>query len=210
MTSITDVIKKLEVIFDKANEKFYGNKLIRPIITIQTGKRSVLGWCSSGKSWIDNDNKDSYYEINIVAENLARPLKDIVATMLHEMVHLYNSQRGVDDCTRTQYHNKHFKDAALEHGLAMVNKKADFNRGYSYTKLNDLGDKFVQELIDGGMGDLSLNRGPLDQTPRTPKAGNKVYVYKCPHCGTTIRSSNSELNIICGDCNFKLEIQTKK
>ena len=97
MISITDAIKKLEVIFDKANEKFYDNKLIRPIITIQTGKRSVLGWCSAGKRWVDSDN--SYYEINIVAENLARSLDDIVETMLHEMVHLYNSQHGVSDCT---------------------------------------------------------------------------------------------------------------
>lgn len=207
MISITDAIKKLEVIFDKANEKFYDNKLIRPIITIQTGKRSVLGWCSVGKRWVDSDN--SYYEINIVAENLARSLDDIVETMLHEMVHLYNSQHGVSDCTRTQYHNKKFKEVAEAHGL--IAEKAGY-RGYTLTKLNDDGVKFVNELTANGIGDFELNRGvPSESEPKIGigKTPIKMYTYEC-ECGIKIRNKSGLLNIVCGDCGCKFELQEGK
>ena len=41
----------------------------------------------------------------------------IVDTVLHEMVHYYNSISGVVDCDENGVHNKKFRDAAMAHGL---------------------------------------------------------------------------------------------
>ena len=55
---------------------------------------------------------DGFYEINICAEHLARPFEQVAETLLHEMVHLYNLQIGVQDTSRGgTYHNKKYKEA---------------------------------------------------------------------------------------------------
>ena len=53
------------------------------------------------------------HEINIGAGTLARPIEDVAATLLHEMVHYYNYENGIQDCSRgNTYHNRRFKTAA--------------------------------------------------------------------------------------------------
>ena len=48
-------------------------------------------------------------EINLGAESLKRSVPEIVATLLHEMVHYYCHVNGIQDTSNT-YHNKRFKE----------------------------------------------------------------------------------------------------
>lgn len=203
MSSIKEIITILEDIFDKANAKFYDGKVIRPIITVQTAGRGVLGWCSCNRIWNNEETNEEAYEINIVAEHLTRSINEVVGTMLHEMVHLHNLQNGIKDCTAVQYHNKHFRDSALEHGLKLMIKKADVNKGYSYTELNDEGLAFVKEM---GWEDFKINR--TTKVDKTPKKSHKTYTFVCD-CGTKIRHKDKELKITCGVCKSGFILKTK-
>lgn len=217
MQSIAEVIEILEKIFDKANEKFYNNEIIKPMITVQTARPGILGWCSRNQVWHNKSNGDNAFEINIVAEQLNRPIEGVVATMLHEMVHLYNNQNGIDDCTKTQYHNVKFRDCALTHGLKMKFAKVDKARGFSYTELNDKGIEFTKEL---GIGNFDINRGRLfdlgDNGPKTKNPDDvptnpttKIYTFECD-CGVKIRNKDPNLEIICCRCHSKFKIKVKK
>lgn len=189
---MSKVIKELEGVFDAINKEFYNNEMKRPVITVQSGRRSVLGWCSSRERW--NADGTKVYEVNIVAENLGRSKEEIIETMLHECVHLYNGQRGVSDCGPTQYHNKNFKEVAESHGLTVSRMK---NRGFACTKLNEVGKKFAskQKLsFDGSR--ISSEKISTYEKPVT---------YICSGCGRKIRFHNYKLNVICGDCNKKFE-----
>lgn len=203
MSSIKEIITILEDIFDKANAKFYDGKVIKPIITVQTAGRGVLGWCSCNRIWNNEETNEEAYEINIVAEHLTRSINEVVGTMLHEMVHLHNLQNGIKDCTAVQYHNKHFRDSALEHGLKLMVEKADVNKGYSYTELNDEGLAFVKEM---GWEDFKINRTP--KVDKTPKKSHKTYTFVCD-CGTKIRHKDKELKITCGVCKSGFILKTK-
>jgi len=214
MQSIKEIIAILESIFDKANEKFYDGKVIKPVITVQTARRGVLGWCSCNRIWNNEETNEKAYEINIVAEQLTRSINEVVGTMLHEMVHLYNLQNGIKDCTAQQYHNKHFKNCALEHGLKLIFNRADVNRGYSYTELNDEGLAFVKEM---GLEDFKINRGIKkegdSETPKVPKAprlpvNTKTYTFECD-CGIKIKHKDKELNVTCGLCKTRFMLKTK-
>lgn len=68
---------------------------------------------------------------SIFVLNILQDLFEQVAeTLLHEMVHLYNLQIGVQDTSRGgTYHNKKYKEAAEKHGLT-VEKDAK----YGWTK----------------------------------------------------------------------------
>lgn len=138
-TSLKPVIDKLESLFSKFNEKFYGEELQKPIITVSPDTtKGAYGWCTAWKAWsnqepkkvtdiskltkeeLDSLKSEGFYEINICAEYLARPFEQVCETLLHEMVHLYNLQVGVQDTSRSgTYHNKKYKEAAEQHGLSV-------------------------------------------------------------------------------------------
>lgn len=104
---------------------------------------------------------DGFYEINICAEHLARPFEQVAETLLHEMVHLYNLQIGVQDTSRGgTYHNKKYKEAAEKHGLT-VEKDAKY--GWTKTSLNDEAKAFVDGMQDKK---FELHRKSLPKNPR--------------------------------------------
>ena len=87
--SLSDIVKKLEDLFDILNRLYFDDNLPRPIITIQSTPKAY-GHCSIRKIWNSGTEGegDSYYEINIGAEYLNRTSEQTAATMLHEMIHL--------------------------------------------------------------------------------------------------------------------------
>ena len=99
--SLQPIVGKLEKLFEILNESQFGSELEMPVISVSPDStRGAFGWCTSWKAWKDRSDMDvdmescsadsGYYEINITAEYLTRPMSDISGTMLHEMVHLYN------------------------------------------------------------------------------------------------------------------------
>lgn len=76
MESLKPVIDKLEKLFSKFNDRFYGGELQTPVITVSPDTtKGAYGWCTSWKAWKEADSEDKdagYYEINICAEHLTR------------------------------------------------------------------------------------------------------------------------------------------
>lgn len=187
MKAMSEIISELEKCFNGINAEFYNNELVMPLITVQSGRKSVLGWCSSRERW--NSSGEKVYEINIVAENLGRTKNEIVGTMMHECVHLYNSQHGIKDCTAAQYHNKKFKTAAESHGLTVQSMK---NRGFAHTELNEQGKAFAERI------QLNIDAFRLFNAG-TENSYKKPVTYECS-CGTRIRYHNGKLKAFCSIC----------
>lgn len=74
----------------------------------------------------------SHHEVMVVAEHLDRSPEDIIGTLLHEAAHALNFERGIHDCSRSQYHNQHFKAAAEALGLEVEQVR---HYGYALTCL---------------------------------------------------------------------------
>ena len=83
---MSDVVTKLEGLFDILNRVYFENALPKPVITVQSTPKAY-GHCSTKKIW--SNDIAGQYEINIGAEYLNRPSANTAATMCHEMVHLY-------------------------------------------------------------------------------------------------------------------------
>lgn len=218
-TSLKPVIEKLENLFSKFNEKFYNNELQTPIITVSLDTtKGAYGWCTAWKAWSSTEQKkvvdlaeiskeelealkkeDGFYEINICAEHLARPFEQVAETLLHEMVHLYNLQIGVQDTSRGgTYHNKKYKEAAEQHGLT-VDK--DQKYGWTKTNLNPEAKEFVDGMQDKK---FELHRKSFPKIPGAAKTKQSSRKYVCPVCGCIIRATK-EVHVICGDCNVEFE-----
>ena len=193
----------LEKMFRSLNAKYFGGQLEEPIITIQSTPRAY-GHVTVGKSW--RKGQEQRHELNIGAGTLDRPIENVTATLLHEMVHLWNLQNGIQDCSRGgAYHNKKFRDAATARDLSIG---YDPRIGWSVTEPTEA---LCDYIIEQGWTDIHMNRIEWASAPRGTGSGSATGTtpppkpshtrkYICPCCGNSVRATK-EVHILCMDCN---------
>lgn len=209
-----EAVKTLKDLFNKFNEHLFNGEVETPVITIMHDTtRSAYGWCTTQKIW--KAGEEEYYEINICAEHLDRPIKEVCATLIHEMVHLDNIKKGIKDTSGNgYYHNKNFKETAEAYGL-IIEKVERY--GWTKTSLNEETAAWIDENVDidkfdlvrlgarrssGGSssGEGETREGETDNKP-TPKKSKYKY-YMCPTCGKKFYSIY-EISAKCEDCGEK-------
>ena len=208
LTSYNRVAGYLNKIFDLLNETFFENELSRPTITIQSTPRAYGHFSLREDTWVSK--LGGTHEINIGAGTLSRPIEEVVSTLLHEMVHYYNYERGVQDCSRgNTYHNRKFREEAERRGLIVEHSD---KYGWSHTSPSDL---LVDFVLDNDLSDILINRNEFSGfqmggtethsgtsiTPTAKKSSSRKYI--CPCCGTSIRATK-KVNIGCLDCGVPM------
>ena len=204
----------LEKIYRDLNNDFFGGELEEVFITIQSTPKAY-GHVSCSKIWNSKTGLERY-ELNMGAGTIARPIEETVATMLHEMVHVYHLMNGIKDTSRgNAYHNKTFKAKAESVGLII-----DYDKriGWSVTTPSD---ELILYVADKGWTDVSMYRyegmyfpiggnggrpasGDDDSaTPPATKKPSSTRKYQCPCCKNSVRATK-ELFVICGDCTEKM------
>ena len=154
----------LEKIFRAVNADWFGGELEEPIITIQSTPRAY-GHVTVSKVW--KRKGEQRHELNIGAETLQRPIEEVVATIVHEAVHLYNLAHGVQDCSRgNTYHNKRFKEEAERRGLVIFHHPT-----YGWT-ITEPSEALIDYIIAQGWAEIQMNRGGGWTPP--PSAGGKT------------------------------------
>lgn len=187
----------LEKAFGVLNQTYFAGTLPAAVITIQSSP-NCYGYITTHKVW--RDTKQNYYEINIGAEYLSRPIENVLATLMHEMVHLYCMVRGIKDTSNgARYHNKRFKAEAelrdLKIGYAKYVGYSITEPTYRFTKVimeNGLYEEISHYRTSGGGGNGS-NRTSNAKKPTSTRK------YICTCCGMSIRATK-DVNIVCGDC----------
>lgn len=208
ITKMSRLAGQLESLFRTLNADFFDGALDTPVITITPSSRSYAHY-TPWDAWQSKDSRRR--EINIASGTLNRPLENIVASLLHEMVHMYNDTiLNVQDTSRNgTYHNKHFRRQAEIHGLEVA---ASDRYGWCRTTPSD---RLLLWLLEHdeyreiemcrvnpgyaavGTGAHAADGGAVIVTTTTTKSSSRRYV--CPCCGTIIRATK-KVNVICGDC----------
>lgn len=182
-------IKFLEDAHQVLNELLFESKLSKPVITIQKSPK-FYGHCSCAKVW--EDKAGEYYEINLAAEYLNRPLTEVLETLVHEMVHQYCNEEEIQDCSRSgNYHNAKYKAAGEAHGLIVTKTK----NGWDGTEASEELKAFIKKRWHR---EIELHRNtPQKESGGTKKSSTRKYV--CPVCGAIVRATK-EIKIMCMDC----------
>ena len=194
LTTYNRAAAYLNTIFDLLNARYFENTLSRPVITIQSTPKAY-GHYTLYDAW-SVDGEAGMREINIGAGTLARPIENVVATLLHEMCHYWNDKQGVKDCSRgNTYHNKNFKATAEACDLVVEHHD---KYGWSITSQIRLNRNDAFSIAVGGTG---THAGTFTgATGRKPSSTRK---YICPCCGMSVRATRS-VNIACMDCEQQL------
>jgi len=205
----------LNKLYDMANAEFFGGELERPVITIQSTPKAY-GHFTLYDAWTVNGN--GIREINIGAGSLARPIENVIATLLHEMCHQYNALHGIKDVSRGgTYHNKCFRQCGEAHGLTILRSE---QYGWTITEPSEKLIDWILEndLVDipmcrneeysvfiGGIGGNSGSGGRPDgndsEDPPTRKTSYRKHT--CPACGLIARTTK-DAKLICGDCEVEM------
>ena len=201
----------LEKIFRAVNAKYFGGQLEEPNITIQSTPKAY-GHVTVAKAWQRGDT--TRHELNIGAGTLNRDIVYVVCTLVHECVHLWNLQNGIQDCSRGgAYHNKRFKEAAEARDLKI---SYDPRIGWSITEPTDALCEFI---LEQGWEDIQMNRMENSYTPRGRGAGDAAgkptgtsnpnshsIKYVCPCCRNSVRATKV-VHIKCADCDMLMVAQ---
>lgn len=208
LTSYNRVAGYLNKLFDLLNEHYFESALVRPTITIQSTPRAYGHFSTRDDTWVSVTGNSN--EINIGAGTLARPIENVCATLLHEMVHYYCHVNGVKDTSRgNTYHNKRFKEIAESHGLIVGHDEK-----YGWT-LTSPSDDLLDFILENELTDILITRNEFygvavvgtgahssTGTPVPPRTSSSRK-YVCPCCGMSIRATRN-VNVACLDCDEQL------
>lgn len=206
VTSMSRLANQLEKMFRLLNADFFNSELDMPIITITPTSRAYAHY-TPWSAWECRDSGKR--EINLSSATLDRPLEEITASLVHEMVHMYNDTvLNVQDCSRGgTYHSKRFKETAETHGLIVERtEKYGWARTSPANELilwlldhDELREieicRRTAELPAAGIGTRAADGGAFIPTTRT----NHNHRYVCPCCHSIARSGKP-VRLICGDC----------
>ena len=210
LTSYNRVAGYLNKVFDLLNYEFFEGELSRPTITIQSTPKAYGHFSLREDTWVSK--LGGTHEINIGAGTLSRPIEEVAATLLHEMVHYYNHVNGVQDCSRgNTYHNRKFRDAAEAHGLIVAHHDK-----YGWT-ITTPSDDLLEVILKYELSDILINRnefggfhvGGTGSHNGVPTFGgiaprkSSSRKYACPCCGMSVRATKA-VNIACMDCDEQL------
>ena len=200
----------LNRIFDLLNEQYFESSLSRPTITIQSTPKAYGHFSLRDDTWVSTVGAS--HEINIGAGTLARPIENVVATLLHEMVHYYNHVNNVQDTSRgNTYHNKRFRESAEARGLHVEHHPT---YGWSITSP---ADELLDFCLYNGLTDILLNRneqfgirvpiggGVSNGVPVRTTKPSSTRRYVCPCCGAIVRATRT-VNIGCLDCDEQMVV----
>lgn len=203
--------RRLEEAYGVFNRAYFDSELPTVMITIQSSLRTY-GHCTTKKVWASGQER--YYELNLSAEYISRPIEQVLATLVHEMVHIYCMEQGIKDTSNhNRYHNKRFKAEAEKRGLNITYAEGI---GWSVTKPTD---EFIQNIkawgLDGACENYRLGAVEWDSPPggaegtdspdkgKKPKKPSSTRKYCCPKCGNSVRATK-DVNILCMDCNAQM------
>ena len=215
LTKISRVAGYLEKIYRFANADFFGNELGTVVITLKATPEAY-GHISVGERW--SVNEEGKRELNISTSYLSREITEVVATLLHEMVHEYCLIKGIKDTSRGgTYHNKRFKEIAE----SMAGLAIDYDKriGWSVTSpteqvldfciRHDLTDIQMCDHSGFGRGIFGGGSSPTVGTPGNTgkvKKPSSTRKYICPCCGLSVRATKA-VNIKCMDCDEQLIVE---
>ncbi len=208
LTSYNRAAGYLNKLFGLLNAHYFENTLSRPTITIQSTPRAYGHFTLREDTWISANGCS--HEINIGAGTLARPIENVCATLLHEMVHLYCYVHGIKDTSRGgTYHNKRFKETAETHGLIVHHHPK-----YGW-ELTSPSDDLLDFILENGLTDILITRNefhgisvsgtgthsPVGKDFPPKKSSTRKYL--CPCCGNSVRATKA-VHIACLDCQREM------
>lgn len=204
ITTMAEASAALMAAFNSINNHYYNDEIDKPIITLgECQKKNAYGWTELNKNW--TQGKSKRYEICLDNKMLGKKsVEFIIGVLMHEIVHLYNVQKGIKDNSRSgTYHNEKFKETAEAHGLKCTEVDKS---GWAYTEPTEQTEQWIRDNIN--IKGFKIYKKPPTKAQKESKPKQSMRKYVCPSCGLIMRGTKEGLNVMCMDCKEQLIIES--
>lgn len=226
---------KVQKVIDLLDSRFFsGNgkqKLPDVVFAINNKCQSSVTAYVSPEALYDKKNNKKLQYLGINPRHLNRDLKDVLATICHEMCHVY--ENTYIHIPRGGYHDKKWEELMNDCGLEAV--PLNKSRTAVATRIKDGGEfkewvkifreeygedyfnivEYSQELAHEvrtalGLGDEDDDEPKADNADKPVKKYNRNKTkYTCPDCGAHVWGK-SGLHIECSDCGRLFEEENEE
>lgn len=187
----------LQLAYDYFNRTLFDGQLTDCILVFGRDMKNCFGYFHA-KQWENTEEQSTCHMISLTPMHLKRGLEAVFATLVHEMVHLWQEDCG--EPSKNGYHNKEWANKMEEIGLI---PSSTGEPGGKRT-----GSKCSHYILEGGPFYHAFRDMP--EFIRLPWIGaglsekkkakrNKV-TYQCLGCEAKCWGK-PEMTIICGDCD---------
>lgn len=220
----TELYRKLQYVIDLIDKTFFSGKgkqkIPELVFAINNQVKSCVTAFVQADALYDKSANRKLQYLGINPKHLDRDVSEILATICHELCHIYENQ--YIHIARNGYHDKQWAELMLNCGLEPVylNKSKTavstkiiqggcFEDLVKYFKDNHNEDFFnIVEYSQDIERKVKLSLGIEDDTPRADNADkpikrynrNKIK-YTCGGCGTKVWGK-SGLDISCNECGL--------
>ena len=205
---------ELELAFRFYNEMLFGNDLPSCLITLQGGRRRVLGhYCCDRFGETRGNGGADEIRLNPQYFRTSGPTR-VMQTFVHEMTHHWQAHNG--RCGRGGYHNKQWGGKMKAIGLYPSNTGAAGGREIGRQMMDYVieGGRFetvTRELLDAGFAPSYYQRDEVElqiggglRRDGTPGWSGKRVKFSCPVCPETNAWGKFSLHLVCGICSSRM------
>ena len=195
--SLVPCIAELERGYTYCNGTFFAGRLPRDVVLLVGPRgraRTLRGRFTPGCWQARGNGAQRRGEILIAADHEDMEPLEVVHTLLHAMVHLWNEIQEVPDCNHNGYHNKRFKDEAERRGLVVG--RWEPRRGYGRTSLAPPTRRLLQTKLRPDPQKLALYR----LLPPPKKAPTLFRRFAC-ECPKSIYAQRDDAGARCVHCD---------
>lgn len=188
------------------NTRLFAGKLPPCLITLQRKAKS-RGYFATDRFGHRQDARASTDELALNPDTFVdRADKDILSTLVHEMVHGW--QRHFGTPSRSGYHNKEWAIQMVAVGLMPSDTGAPGGKQIGqhvshYIISGGPFDKAAEALLATGFR-LNWQSVVLDEQGKKKKAAHNKVKYTCPSCGQNAWAKLGAA-LICGECEEVME-----
>jgi hypothetical protein len=196
-TPTGEQFRAYEAAFDYFNRALFSGQLPPVMLNFSRKARSRGFYCTC--AW--QRKEESVPEISLNPDELDRPPREALSTLVHEMVHHWQQCFGKP--SRAAYHNREWAEKMVAVGLQPS------DTGLPGGKV--VGQHMTHYIVEGGPFAVSFaampqhillpwtSAGSLEEAKKKRTAKCKT-PYTCDGCGAKVWGKPG-LNIVCGDCD---------
>ncbi|KQZ26520.1 hypothetical protein ASD50_03685 [Mesorhizobium sp. Root552] len=201
-----DTYDRFQQAYEHFNKTLFGNELPNALITLQR-RKGTFGFFSG-----DKFNDDQGRAADEIALNPARfgdrPLVEILGTLVHEMVHLWQRHQGTPG--RGRYHNREWADKMKSLGLQPTDTGEDGGKetGETVNHMIVPGGAFAQAAEKLMAKEFAIIWKEAPTAPEfdpagageatAPEKSGKRVRYCCPDCDLKAWAKH-DARLVCGD-----------
>ena len=192
----------LQLAFDYFNKTLFDNELPACLLVFGRDQKSCYGYFHA-EQWENSEEKgQKCHMISLTPMHLSRPLRDVFATLVHEMAHLWQQDFGKP--SKNGYHNREWADRMIELGLYPSDTAKEGGK--------ETGPKVSHYIVNGGPYAKAFEAIPDEislpwigaAATRKKKVDRNKVKYICLGCDGKVWGKPG-MNIQCGDCDETYE-----